>query len=93
VLLDPGEGVLDHWNYTDVVRHHGGFMASADSGNRLQRLAYSPDEAAELMGLSRELVNDLLRTGELKSIKAGRRRLIARHHLAAFLGVPEASIA
>jgi excisionase family DNA binding protein len=49
------------------------------------RLAYSPDEAAELLGISRELVHDLLRTGQLGSKKAGRRRLIAKHHLEAFL--------
>jgi excisionase family DNA binding protein len=42
-----------------------------------ERLAYSPDEAAELLGTSRELVHDLLRTGQLRSVKAGRRRLIA----------------
>ena len=50
-----------------------------------ERLAYSPDEAAELLGISRELVHDLLRTGQLGSVKAGRRRLIAKHHLQAFL--------
>jgi excisionase family DNA binding protein len=50
-----------------------------------ERLAYSPDEAAELLGISRELVHDLLRTGQLRSVKAGRRRLIAKHHLEAFL--------
>ena len=50
-----------------------------------ERLAYSPDEAAELLGVSRELVHDLLRTGQLGSVKAGRRRLIAKHHLETFL--------
>jgi excisionase family DNA binding protein len=50
-----------------------------------ERLAYSPDEAAELLGISRELVQDLLRTGQLGSVKAGRRRLIGRHHLEEFL--------
>jgi excisionase family DNA binding protein len=49
------------------------------------RLAYSPDEAAELLGISRELVHDLLRTRQLGSVKAGRRRLIGKHHLEAFL--------
>jgi excisionase family DNA binding protein len=49
------------------------------------RLAYSPDEAAELLGISTELVHDLLRTGELGSVKAGRRRLIGKHHLEDFL--------
>jgi excisionase family DNA binding protein len=50
-----------------------------------ERLAYSPDEAAELLGVSRELVHDLLRTGQLGSVKAGRRRLISKHHLEEFL--------
>jgi len=50
-----------------------------------ERLAYSPDEAAELLGISRELVHDLLRTGQLGSVKVGRRRLIAKHHLETFL--------
>jgi hypothetical protein len=31
-----------------------------------ERLAYSPDEAADLLGISRELVHDLLRTGQLR---------------------------
>ncbi len=49
------------------------------------RLAYSPEEAAELLGVSKELVHDLLRTGQLGSVKAGRRRLIGKRHLEAFL--------
>jgi len=49
------------------------------------RLAYSPDEAAELLGISRELIHDLLRTGQLGSVKAGRRRLISKRHLEEFL--------
>ena len=50
-----------------------------------ERLAYSPEEAADLLGVSRELVHDLLRTGQLCSVKAGRRRLIGKHHLEEFL--------
>ncbi len=50
-----------------------------------ERFAHSPDEAADLLGISRELVHDLLRTGQLGSVKAGRRRLIGRHHLEEFL--------
>jgi len=49
------------------------------------RLAFSPDEVAAALGVSRELVNDLLRTGQLRSVKAGRRRLISRQHLDEFL--------
>jgi len=59
-----------------------------------ERLAYSPEEAAELLGISKELVHDLLRTGQLGSVKAGRRRLIGKQHLEAFLaGEPEATAA
>ena len=50
-----------------------------------ERLAYRPEEADELPGISRELVHDLLRTGQLGSVKAGRRLLISRHHLESFL--------
>jgi excisionase family DNA binding protein len=53
--------------------------------NGFERLAYSPEEAAVLLGISRELVLDLLRTGQLGSVKAGRRRLIGKRHLEAFL--------
>jgi excisionase family DNA binding protein len=60
-------------------------MREVFARNSFERLAYSPDEAAELLGISRELVHDLLRTGQLGSVKAGRRRLIAKHHLEAFL--------
>ena len=49
------------------------------------RLAFSPGETAALLGISPELVHDLLRTGRLRSVKAGRRRLISRAHIEAFL--------
>jgi len=57
----------------------------------LFRLAYAPGEVAILLGVSVELVKDLLRTGELKSVKAGRRRLISRKNIDDFLAGAEAS--
>ena len=57
-------------------------MASQDE----QRLTFSVNEAAAALGISRDLVYDLLRTGQLQSLKAGRRRLISRQHLEDFLG-------
>lgn len=45
------------------------------------RLAYSVDEAARLTGLSRDLLYDQMRRGNLTYVKVGRRRLITRHHL------------
>ena len=58
---------------------------AATTTDREPRLAYSPDEVAVALGISRELVNDLIRTGQLRSVKAGRRRLISRKHLDEFL--------
>jgi excisionase family DNA binding protein len=50
------------------------------------RLAYSVDEAARLTGLSRDLLYDQMRRGNLTYVKVGRPRLITRHHLRQFLG-------
>jgi excisionase family DNA binding protein len=50
-----------------------------------ERLAYSIDEAARLTGLSRDLLYDEMRRGNLAYVKVGRRRLITRHHLQEFL--------
>ena len=52
-----------------------------------ERLAYSVDEAAQLTGLSRDLLYDQMRRGNLPYVKIGRRRLITRQHLQQFLGV------
>jgi excisionase family DNA binding protein len=60
-----------------------------DQKMAVERLAYSPDEVAELLGISRELVHDLLRTSQLGSVKAGRRRLISKRYLEAFLAREE----
>jgi excisionase family DNA binding protein len=52
-----------------------------------ERLAYSVQEAAQLTGLSRDLLYDQTRRGNLSYIKIGRRRLITRQHLQQFLGL------
>jgi excisionase family DNA binding protein len=54
--------------------------------DQAERLAYSVDEAAQLTGLSRDLLYDEMRRGSLAYVKVGRRRLITRHHLQQFLG-------
>jgi len=60
---------------------------TAISGNAApaERLAYSVDEAAQITGLSRDLLYDQMRTGKLAYLKIGRRRLITRRGLEAFL--------
>ena len=61
--------------------------AAASRDPRNGRLAYSVDEAARLTGLSRDLLYDEMRGGNLASVKVGRRRLITRQHLQQFLGI------
>ena len=56
------------------------------TGDRpVERLAYSVDEAAAITGLSRDLLYDQMRTGKLAYLKIGRRRIITRQDLEAFL--------
>jgi excisionase family DNA binding protein len=50
-------------------------------------LACSVNEAARLTGLSRDLLYDEMRRGDLASVKVGRRRLITRQHLQQFPGI------
>ena len=49
------------------------------------RLAFGVQEVADALGVSRELVKHMIRTGELPSVKLGRRRLISRKALERFL--------
>jgi excisionase family DNA binding protein len=53
----------------------------------LPRLAYSPDEVMIMLGIGKTMLYDLLASGELRSVKRGGRRFIARAHLDAFLEV------
>jgi excisionase family DNA binding protein len=50
-----------------------------------ERLAYSVNEAATVLGIARETVYELIRSGQLRSRKAGNRRIVGRHHLLEFL--------
>ena len=50
-------------------------------------MAYSVDEAARLTGLSRDLLYDEMRRGNLASVKAGTWRLITCQHLQQFPGI------
>ena len=43
---------------------------------RIQKLAWSVDEASQLTGLSKGYYRKIIKTGELKITKAGRRVLI-----------------
>ena len=60
-------------------------MTDVTGDSPVERLAYSVDEAAAITGLSRDLLYDEMRTGRLAYLKIGRRRIITRQHLEAFL--------
>ena len=60
-------------------------MPGATPRRAAERLAYSVDEAAQITGLSRDLLYDQMRAGRLGYTKVGRRRIITRQHLEAFL--------
>jgi excisionase family DNA binding protein len=59
-------------------------LIAATSGPT-ERLAYSPSEAAEALGVSKPTVYKLLHNGQLRSIMVGNRRLIPRTGIEAFL--------
>ena len=51
-------------------------MTERERDKRSERLTYTVQQVAEALGVSTDLVYDLCRRGELKSVKAGRRRLV-----------------
>ena len=55
------------------------------STSSLVPLAYNPEDAARLLGFSRALVYELFATGELRSFKVGRRRLVSAEALVEFI--------
>ena len=48
----------------------------------LERATYTIDEAAEILGIARSSAYRAARSGELPTIKIGRRILVGRHALA-----------
>lgn len=63
-------------------------MLRSEQDNIPARLAYNPDEAALLLGVSRDLVYDLLHRRELRSVKAGAKRLVSAAAIHEFLADP-----
>jgi hypothetical protein len=59
----------------------------ADRDSRRGRLAYSADKAVRLTVLSRDLLYDQMRRGNLAYADIGRRCLITRQHLDQLLGI------
>ena len=53
-----------------------------------ERLTMTVEEAAQALGVSRSLAYDAVRTGQIPSIKIGRRVLVPRSQLADMLHPP-----
>jgi excisionase family DNA binding protein len=60
-------------------------MTGSPSERPGDRLACPVDETAAITGLSRDLLYDQMRAGHLAYLKIGRRRVVTRQHLEAFL--------
>ena len=60
-------------------------MALRSSDLLAERVAYSVAEAAFITGLSSDLLYNQMRAGKLAYLKVGRRRIITRRNLEAFL--------
>lgn len=56
-----------------------------------ERLTYTVPEAAELLGVSRGVAYEAARTGELPTIRLGRRLLVSRARLMELLGETHAA--
>ena len=52
------------------------------------KLTFNVEEVATILGVSRNTAYDLVRRGVIPSLAVGHRKLVARHALAEFLGMP-----
>lgn len=83
VVLSLGDGAPSSARDQGRPESPTPFGSPAHAGH--ERLAYTVEEAALILGVGRDLLYDEIRTGRLRSKKAGARRVIARHHLLEWL--------
>ena len=60
-------------------------MAVSTDRATVQAVLYRVDEAAEALRLSRSLLYELIRSGRLRTVKQGRRRLVPVSALAEYV--------
>jgi excisionase family DNA binding protein len=58
------------------------------SASESPRLALTPEEAAEAIGVGRTTIYELLAGGKIASIRVGRRRVVPVRSIEAFLDAP-----
>jgi len=59
--------------------------AENETGRSSERLAYSVEEAGRMIGISKRMLYELIRTGELRSVKIRTRRLVRHVDLERYL--------
>ena len=60
-------------------------MSENQERNAVPPVLYRVDEAADALRLSRSVVYELIRSGQLRTVKVGRRRLVPVPALAEFV--------
>lgn len=60
-------------------------MRNVEGRRSVPAVLYDVDEAAEALRLSRSALYELIRSGQLRSVKAGRRRLVPVAALAEYV--------
>lgn len=56
-----------------------------ETDRQVEQLAYSPVEVSHALGLGRTLTYDLIKRGEIRAIKVGRRIIVPRQAVSDFL--------
>ncbi len=56
----------------------------------MNKLLYRPKEAAQMLGIGRDKLYDLMRSGGLRSVKHGRTRFVTAKALAEYVAMLEA---
>lgn len=73
--------MLDNETIDQIARRVADLIGGRGDG----KLAFGISEAADLAGISRSLMYDLVNRGEIESFHVGTRRLIARDALVRFI--------
>ena len=92
VAADPAMRRADVLGDVAATRHPGpldrgwcGLTTENHERNAVPPVLYRVDEAAEALRLSRSVVYELIRSGQLRTVKVGRRRLVPVAALAEYV--------
>jgi excisionase family DNA binding protein len=98
-IRDRRKAPIGHKGYPQVLSHRDGgstgkgksIMAVSES-RQVPAVLYDVDEAAEALRLSRSVLYELIRSGRLRTVKQGRRRLVPVSALAEYVNSLEGGV-